>query len=317
MQMKIEAITHQGLPALALSDEKLRVVVIPGWGGKIASLYDRQRQREWLHTNPHFKFELPTYAADYIGLYDVGGFDECFPNIGAGRYPAWPWQDVDLPDHGEVWSLPWAVRQEENGLTLAVHGVRLPYRLEKRLSLADGCLRLAYRAANPTPFALPFVWSSHPLLDVQPGMRLEVPARSARVDSRSAKFAKLTGVEPGEIISWPRIGELDLSSIPGAEAGMAAKLVARELSEGCTALIDPQAGARFEFRFDPALVPQVGLWLNYGGWSGKAGAPPYYNIGFEPCIGGRDRLDLAMEAGEYGLLPAESALDWWLEIRLS
>jgi galactose mutarotase-like enzyme len=315
--MEIEAITYQGLQALALFDEKLRAVVIPAWGGKIASLYDRQRQREWLHTNPHFKYELPSYDGDYVGMFDVGGFDECFPNVGAGQYPAWPWQAVSLPDHGEVWALPWSARQEDGSLTLAVYGVRLPYRLEKRLSLADGCLRLAYRVENPTPFALPFVWSSHPLLDVQPGMRLEVPARSARVDGCSARFAELTEVEPGEIVPWPQIGGLDLSIIPGAEASMAVKLVARELGEGRAALVDPLAGARFEFRFDPALVPQIGLWLNYGGWSGKAGAPPYYNIGFEPCIGGRDRLDLAMEADEYGLLPPESPLNWWLEIRLS
>jgi len=315
--MEIEAITHQGLQALALSDEKLRAVVVPAWGGKIASLYDRQRQREWLHTNPHFKFELPSYGADYVGLYDIGGFDECFPNIGAGRYPVWPWQAVSLPDHGEVWALPWSARQDDGGLTLAVHGVRLPYRLEKRLSLTDGCLRLAYRAINPTPFEMPFVWSSHPLLDVQPGMRLEVPARSARVEGGTAAFMSQTGVEPGEVVPWPVVGDLDLSTIPGAEAGMAVKLAARELDEGRAALVDPQAGARFEFRFDPVLVPQVGLWLNYGGWSGKDGAPPYYNIGFEPCMGGRDRLDLAMEAGEYGLLPPESTLNWWLEIRLS
>lgn len=315
--MEITKITYQNLDALELIDEKLRVVVIPQWGGKIASLYDRQRGREWLYTNPHFAFELPAYDADYVGKYDIGGFDECFPNIGAGRFPTWPWQEAGLPDHGEVWALPWQVHEEQGALQLSVHGVRLPYRLEKRLALADGRLRLDYRAVNPTPFEMPFVWSSHPLLDVQPGMHLDVPARLARVDGGNAAFAAQTGVEPGEVVPWPVVGGIDLSTIPGPEAGMAVKLAARGLGEGRAALVDPQVGARFEFRFDPALVPNLGLWLNFGGWSGKPGVAPYYNIGFEPCIGGRDRLDLAVQAGEYGRLPAEGELTWWLEIELS
>ena len=52
-------ITHtdyEGLAAIVMEDERLRAVVIPGWGGKIASLYDLRHDREWLHRNPH----LPT-----------------------------------------------------------------------------------------------------------------------------------------------------------------------------------------------------------------------------------------------------------------
>jgi hypothetical protein len=282
--MEINATTYHGLQALELRDETLKLVILPEWGGKIASLVDLRRGREWLHTNPHFSFKLPVYAADYVGGYDVGGFDECFPNIGAGTYPSWPWEGVPLPDHGEVWALPWEARPAGNALDLSVHGVRLPYRLGKSLRL----------------------------LEIQPGMRLEVPATTARVDSASPGFA----ARAGELIPWPVCAGQDLSLVPGPERGLAVKLFAHQLSEGRVAVSDPQDGAHFEFSFDPQVVTHLGLWMNYGGWAGLSGVAPYYNLGFEPCIGVADRLDLALEAHECGLLPAGGELSWWLELAL-
>jgi hypothetical protein len=43
----------------------------------------------------------------------------------------------------------------------------------------------------------------------------------------------------------------------------------------------------------PSDVPQVGVWLNLGGWA-PAGRTPYYNLGLEPCIGAPDRLEDAV-----------------------
>jgi hypothetical protein len=120
----------------------------------------------------------------------------------------------------------------------------------------------------------------------------------------------------GETISWPDHAGLDLRRVPGPETGWAVKLFAQELQEGRAAVVDPQDGARLEFSFDPNLVTHLGLWLNYGGWAGAPGAPPYYNIGFEPCIGAADRLDLAVKAGEYGLIPGKSEINWWLDLAL-
>lgn len=299
-----------------MADEALRLVILPEWGGKIASLYDRRRGREWLHTNPNFRFRLPSYGGDYVGEYDIGGFDECFPNIGAGPYPAWPWQGTSLPDHGEVWALPWDVAQDSAGLTLSVEGVRLPYRLEKRLELQPQGLWMGYRAVNRSAFDMPVLWSSHPLLDIREGMRLEVPADSVRVDSCSARFSQLTGVQPGQVVAWPELEGLDLSAVPGPEAQMAAKLTARRLHTGRVALVDLADGAFFAFHFDPGSVTHCGLWLNYGGWAGKTGADPYFNFGLEPCIGGADQLELALQAGEAGLLPAQGELSWHLLLQL-
>ena len=315
--MEIHPIRYEGLNAFELQDEAMRLVILPEWGGKIASLYDKRREREWLHLNRKFRFELPRYGADYVRDHDIGGFDECFPNIGPGQYPTWPWQGVALPDHGEVWALPWAAEMDSTGLTLGVDGVRLPYHLEKRIEVRADGLWMFYRLRNRSGFEMPFVWSSHPVLEVKPGMRLEVPTNTVRVDSCSPPFAEQMGLRAGQVFAWPRGAGLDLSVIPGPEADWSVKLTARQLTLGRVALVDPADGATLAFRFDAGQVTHCGLWLNYGGWADKPNADPYHNIGLEPCIGVADRLDLSLQAGEAGLLPAGGELSWHLQLILA
>ncbi len=87
----MDRINFQGLPALQLDDDAVRLTVIPGWGGKVVEIFDRRRGREWLFENPAFSHErcaacLPAYGADYMGQFDLGGFDECFPTVGQCFY---------------------------------------------------------------------------------------------------------------------------------------------------------------------------------------------------------------------------------------
>lgn len=311
--------TFRNLPAVCLVDDAVRVTVIPTWGGKLAEILDLQRGREWLFDNPAFSYgrcgaRMPAYGADYVGGFDVGGFDECFPTVSQCAYPVEPWQGLSLPDHGEVWSIPWETDVSDDTLHLTTHGIRLPYRLEKAIRLTGGGgLRLEYRAVNLTPFPMPFVWSSHPLFQVRAGMRLELPVATMRVFSAPSFPAA-----PGESIPWPRFKDSDLGRVPEPSIRMAVKLFSLPLTEGWAALSDPADGAAFRFEFDPQLITHLGLWVNYGGWSGAPGAEPYFNVGVEPCIGAPDSLEIAVrEWGEYGVLSPRGSLAWWLQMTLS
>ena len=313
-RLSIAEATFENLPALELSDAAMRLTVLPQWGGKVAEMLDLRRSREWLYKSPALPYRLPVYDASYVRDFDVGGFDECFPTIGACLYPAAPWRGTPLPDHGEVWSLPWAARIDGQALHLTAHGVRLPYRFEKSIRLlGNGRARFDYRAANLTPFPMPFLWSSHPLFAARPGMRLTLPVTRVRAQSAPAFAA-----HHGEVIPWPLAGDLDLSLIPQPAAGLAVKLFTPVLDAGWAELSDPSDGAAFRFDFNPALVTHLGLWLNYGGWAGAPGAEPYFNLAIEPCIGAPDALDTAFEHWrEYAVLPPNGSLDWWLEMTLS
>ena len=124
-------------------------------------------------------------------------------------------------------------------------------------------------------------------------------------------------LSPGDIVSWPgAIGGDPGTFVFPAPGGWAVKLFG-DLGSGPLVLTDPRQGERLEISAAPAEVPQVGIWLNVGGWA-AAGRAPYYNLGLEPCIGAADRLEDAAERWHTAqtLVPG-SEHRWELEVGLT
>ena len=114
-----------------------------------------------------------------------------------------------------------------------------------------------------------------------------------------------------------RLGGYDLTRLPGPSAAVALKLWSAPLGAGQGwAALQASDGA-LNMRWDPALLPQVGFWMNLGAWSGDGGAP-YYNLGLEPCLGAQDSLAEAVARHQlFGELPPGGTRAWWLEVELS
>lgn len=304
------------LSSHVLSNPELRIEVIPAAGGKIVSFLDRRHDREWLWSNPRLPLRVPTYGASYVREHDSGGFDECFPAVAEGPYPTDPWRGVPIPDHGELWGLEWECKASDRHLAMSVDGVRFPYRFERSLELAEDApeLRLHYRVLNRAPFPFPFIWSSHPLLEIHPGLRLLLP--------EGAPLKVYGGSDPafgaqGDSFAWPMLAGRDLSRLPGPEAGYSVKLFGDSPARGWVGLHDPETATTLRMEYDPVSVPQIGLWLNMGGWTPFEGETPYYNLGLEPCIGAGDDLELAVHRFEsHGVLPPKGERSWDLKLRL-
>lgn len=319
---QLQEIHWRGLEAYLLDNGLVRAVVVPSLGGKIASLIDARTGREWLWQNPHLEPRPAEFGASYVARHDTGGFDECFPSVGATRYPAGPWDGTPIPDHGEIWSQAWKADAycdgEQLELRLTTHGVRFPYRFERTIHMVEGepGLKLSYSAINLTPFPFPFLWSAHPILAVEPGMNLIVPTRDmtvyASVDDRYGRL--------GTPQVWPRLVDKDekardLSTLPEPGAGIAVKLFGKSPIQGFVAVQDPERRAELRMQFDPTEITHLGLWLNFGGWSGVPGAPPYYNLGLEPCIGAQDDLAVAYhQFKDVGTLPPNGRRNWQLDL---
>ena len=120
------------LPAYRLAAHDLELMVLPTLGAKISSV--RWAGVELLAQNPRKRLEEARYAAPY-SEFDASGFDECLPTIGPCRYPEFPWEGVEVPDHGEMWSIPWAAQEEGDELHLVARGVRFPYEFHKWIAL--------------------------------------------------------------------------------------------------------------------------------------------------------------------------------------
>lgn len=299
-----------------LENPQLEVVIRPEIGGKIARLFDRVHGREWLWKNPLLPYRPPHYGATYVREHDSGGFDECFPAIAEGPYPTKPWQGTVIPDHGELWGLPWVGEVAEREAKLVVEGRRFPYRFERTATLAADApeLTLSYRVRNLAPQPFPFIWSAHPLLSIRPGMRLLLPEGSPLMVYGASK-PELG--ERGTSLRWPHHQGHDLSVIPEAREGIALKLCGPSPERGWVGLHDPETHTTLRLDYDPQEIPHLGLWLNYGGWTPFEDQPAYFNLGLEPCIGMGDDLGFAMEQFQaYGQIPAHGAVEWKLTLRL-
>ncbi len=299
--------------AVVLEGDEARAVILPRWGAKLASLVHKASGTELLWQNPGEAYRQTGYAGDY-GDAEFSGADEMFPTITRCHYESAPWSGVELPDHGEVWSLPWESEVSAASLCLKVHGVRLPYILEKEVSL-EGCrLMSRYRATNPTDFPLDFVWTSHPLFNTAPGMEFIVPSGMDRVlNSVPGPVLPTYGESLAFPEARPRGGKavrLDRMP-PRSPTGWQKYWFAEPVTEGWCMLHDPASKLSIGLAWPREEVPYLGMWLNEGGWAGQ------YNIAPEPATAAMDRLDASRLWGMGSSLAPRSSREWWLSISLA
>ena len=303
--------------ALRLENDFLTVEIVWELGGKIAQITDRRTGRRWLDRHPRLAWQLPgahelTAPDAYVRLGDLGGWDEVCPTIASTIYPLPPFAGRRLPDHGECW-----YRQpDESRYGQAVEhrwrGEVLPFELRRRCELGPNRPRIVFeyalRSQADAPLAL--MWSAHPVLRIEPGMRLELPAGTPmNVVSSGSPLGT-----PGTRFEWPVCAAFDLTAVM-PNAGWAVKLFSDPLDPGTVVLAAPD-GEKLRIAWSSRAASiglRLGLWLNYGGWSGDGGAP-LCNIGIEPCIGMPDALDQAVAAHTALLLLLGEERRWAVEV---
>ncbi|HZB27157.1 MAG TPA: hypothetical protein VE282_01235 [Gemmatimonadales bacterium] len=303
---------------MALRSDQVEVVAVPVLGMKLTNLR-RLNGREWLWRSDQIPLKLPESGASYVETADSGGWDECFPTVGPCPVPDVPGAP-HLPDHGELWSASWtsSVYDHAEGTTLAgsTRGLAFPYEFHRQVTLDpdEPRVRIRYQVRNTGEMSFPWIWSSHPLLNVQPGSELSLPGVT------QVKVSAVHGrddLSENDVVSWPGSigGDADRFTFP-ADGGWAVKIFGDLGPESRMILTDPRKGERLEFVVRREEVPQVGVWINCRGWAPRK-RTPYYNLALEPCIGAPDRLDLAVREWHtaQSLAPGEERT-WTVDVLL-
>ncbi|TLS54050.1 hypothetical protein FE782_01490 [Paenibacillus antri] len=300
----VKPAVHAGWKAVELASRTIRAVVVPELGAKIVSLRYLPTGKEWLIDPGARALRKPDYGSAFAEA-DMSGWDECFPTIDACAYPAdGAYAGRPLPDHGELWSLPWSADLQEGSLVCTVAGRALPYAFKRRMFFAaDGTLRLEYTVENRGAEPLAALWTAHPQFRVTEHTRIRLP-RS--VDRLLCVYGGRT-MKAGKRHAWPE----GLDRIGPAERRDSRKLyVDGPVDRGFAGLYEGDDGEYLSMEWAPEELPYLGVWIDEGGFNDRA------VCALEPSNGFYDKLSDAAARGMTLRIPPDGAAAWRLDVRL-
>jgi len=234
-----------------------------------------------------------------------------FPTISRCFYEEEPWSGTEIPDHGEVWSLPWEYELSEKEVIFSVKGVRFPYALQKSVSLEESTLHQQYSVVNQSDADFDYIWAAHPLFNTSEGMKLIVPQDSHSIvnavpSNRLGSYGR-TYAFPDAKLDDGSI--FDLSSVPKKNSSDYQKYwFLGKVKQGWCSLHNPHSRLNIDMNWPAEEVPYLGVWVNEGAWAGQ------YNIAPEPATGAMDRVDFSKMWGMGSLLKSGEIKKWRLSI---
>ena len=274
---------EQGFEVFGLRNEAVELEVVPALGAKIISLRNLVTGYEWMWRPPAGMKLFRNQLGDDFAASTMTGWDECLPTIAPCV-----WKGRKLPDHGEVWSVPWAIKAFDHGelrtsVTLAVS----PLQFERTIKLHSNEIRLDYQLENLSNEPEEFLWAMHPLLPVHDNIQLNLTEETRNLLTREQWIDGLTfsADKPGSV-----------------------KTYAAPLREGRASVVNTAAPDRLQFEWDTTRNNTLGLWLTRGGWNG------YHHVALEPANGAADSLTDATKVGRHGLLAPKEKQSWQVKL---
>ncbi|MCK2213983.1 aldose 1-epimerase family protein [Actinomadura sp. ATCC 31491] len=293
---RLRRITLDGLRAVVLENERLRVTVVVDKGGDVVEFLHKPTDTDlvWLAPqglrNPRdHLLGAPDDVAPFVDHYE-GGWQEVFPNGGAPS----EYRGARLAQHGEVAGLPWecevvADREEEVAVRLAVRTRRLPYRVEKVLRLRSGtaALEVGSAATNDSPVPLHAMWGQHLVYGrpfLRPGARIRLPEGVRVIPHASAIDPGGRRVRAGGPWEWPSVpgdggGETDLSVVqePGGPSD-----IVYLTGFGPEGWYEISGDISMRVSWDATVLPYLWLWQELGASTGYPWWGRVYTVGLEP-----------------------------------
>lgn len=309
--MNIYESTYKEIACLCMESGLLKAVFIPQQGAKLASLIDKRTGRELIYQNNEtIAYRTQPYDGDYLSG-ECSGFDDMFPTIEKCCYEAFPWLGAVLPDHGEVWSLAWEY-EIKDAVVFAVTGVRLPYRLEKKvLYPKENILRWEYTLTNCSNYDMDVLWAGHIMLEPEKGCRMIFPPEMKKAVCTYSESGTIGRF--GEEFEFPVTEyneKSDISVYRGKDADDYQKFYFKEKFQSGWCGVEYPDGRNLTVRFPVNEVPYCGAV------NGEGGTLDLRCIILEPCTAYFDRPDLAKKFGADCSLKGKSSKRWYLEIEL-
>lgn len=304
--------TYKGFPGVALENGQLKLIVLPGLGAKIASLVYKPLNFEVFSQPAEGIYRSAAYGDDF-SCYDTSGADDMYPTIDPCSYPYPENQGRFLPDHGDLWSLPWRVAIRNGALFGEVEGKALPYVFTRTISLEGGKVHLNYEVSNTGDFPIYGLWAFHGLVSCDDKSQIVLPNVAKVINVHDSQVLG----SAGSMHDFPntqdtRGREYRLDRIGSQSNKKTEKYyVSGPLTTGVAALTLNNNKLLYQLNFPNDHVPYLGIWINEGGFKDE------YNCALEPATGYFDSPAVASKYSSLKpLLPGESQT-WYLDIKLT
>jgi galactose mutarotase-like enzyme len=276
-------------PVVHLQNEGADAEIVPAEGARVQHLRDRRSGRELLlQRTPE-----PGPRVDFLAAC-TGGWDELFPTDSE-------WGEH--PDHGRVWTAAFdVVKADDSSVTLRTTLGSPPAEIERRLTLLESPRRglraeTTLRAHGATG---PFLWAAHPMLAVEEGWRIELPAGGRDFEADR------------ELPGRPAPGPLDEAQIAETATIPARRDEVCEViyvdGVASAAVRSPDGARQTGARWDGDFLRH--LWLVT--ITGRFGLDDCLLI--EPCTSRPYRLEEAIEQGTAASFGPGEEARWWFEL---
>lgn len=294
-----------GIDALIVDNCVLRAIFLPELGGKLWQLTHVPSGRDLLWQHPRLRPRPVLFGANYDDVF-YGGWDVLFPNDETEGL-----RGEMMPDHGEVWSLPWRYAIEDGASDeVTVHlWVETPIsacRLDTWVRVAAGepCVRFRHRLTNLGTDPLPYLWKLHVAVALEEGSRLDLGARRMLIGDWGTPRNGLTGVA----YDWPHLTDTngdvhDMRSTPPPTSGVTELQYATELAGGWCAVTHSRELLGLGILFDPTVFRSCWTFASYGGWQNLHVAV------LEPCTGYPLSVREGVRRGTHQVLGGSETVD--------
>lgn len=296
--------SYNGIATVIIENRLLRAVFMPGLGAKIWQLTYLPAGRDLLWHHPRIRPRPLPFHSTYDDVF-FGGWDELFPNDMPEELSG-----ERLPDHGEVWTLPWSfalerVTPDEVTLHLWVETPISACRVEKWVTLRAGeaRLRFRHRIANLGQQDQPFLWKLHPALAVDEHSRIDMGAEEVYVEDFGPPRNGRTGVT----YRWPFLTDdsgrrHDMRRCLPISARVNEFQYATRMSAGWCALTHTRERLGFGLAWEREVLPSCWIFASYGGWRNLQVAI------LEPCSGYPISVGDGVARGTHQVLAAGAEL---------
>ena len=295
--MEITGGYHLGLKTIDIQTRTLRLKTIPELGFKIASIVYKPLEKEFLFQPTKRKYKIPNFKDDF-SKYDTSGFDEMLPTVDACLYPEGEFKGAYLPDHGDLWTLPFDVKVEGEKLAGRANLKSLPLSFEKKISIKDETtIEMEYKVKNLGDKRLYYLWTLHGLNNFDDHTEFIF----------SEDMNKVINVQGDEDLN-----KMDLKSLKAYEDKKTYKYYFwGEIKTGKIGIRYKKERLEYIINYAPKLNPYLGIWVTKGGFKGE------YNCAIEPSNGFYDSLDRAYNNNMVESLEASEEKSWSISININ